>query len=350
MSLPKTMRAAICPTPGQMELREVEVPRPLREGEVLVRVRRCGICGSDLHWYKGHVPPPGLCPGHEVTAVVAATGPGTHRLREGDRVAVEGIRSCGACHCCTSGNPQLCPQLSLIGLSTPGGFADYLVTDGRHLYPVPDQVDDETAQLTEPLAVDVHALRLADFQPGQRVLILGGGTIGLLAVSAAAAAGAGEITLSARRPQQQSAARALGAHRILDAGVDGSGPAADPGGGYDVVLDTVADPSGSLDQAVGAIRSGGTIVLVGVFLERPGFDALSLMMREIRLVGSMCYGRARGEADFEAALDILSRRGADIRDHLVTHRLPLDEIDEGFRIAADKTSGSIKVSIGISSP
>ena len=342
------MRSAFSPKAGELLVRESPVPRAERAGEVLLRVRRCGICGSDLHWWKGEAPPPQVCPGHEISGVIAGLGPGESRLREGDRVVVEGIRACGRCKPCRSGRPQVCTRLQLLGLTAPGGFADYLVTDARHVYPITDAIDDESAQLAEPLAVCVHALRVADFAHDQRVLVLGAGTIGLLAVTAARAAGAGEIVVSARRPHQHATARALGADRTIDSSELRSVMSGGGEPSFDVVLDTVADPAGSLDDALAAVLPGGTVMVLGVFTCRPQFDALRLMMYEIRLIGSMCYGRAGGRPDFEIALDILSREGALLREQLVTDRVTLDDLAEGFRIAADKRTGSIKVSVAIS--
>lgn len=344
------MRSAHCSGPGSVEIRESEIPSPRAAGEVLVRVRRCGICGTDLHWFRGHTPAPAVCPGHEISGIVAAVGPSVSSLREGDRVVVEGTRSCGACRACREGKTQLCRSLLVLGMNAHGGFADYVLTHERHTYVVPAAVeDDEVAELAEPLAVGVHGLGVADFRPGQRVLVLGAGTIGLLGTIAALEAGASEILVTARRPHQREAAQALGAHRVL-APDDLGGALADPSEeGFDVVLDTVGDdPGASLADAFGGVRPGGAVVVLGIYAERPPIDALRLMMHEIRLVGSMCYGRLRGRADFEVALDILARRGEGLRKTLVTHRVPLERLGEGLRLADDKASGSIKVSIAVS--
>lgn len=342
------MREAFCPGAGEVELREAAVPRAAGTGEVVVRVRRCGICGSDLHWYNGETPPPPVCPGHEIAGVIAAVGPGVANLREGDRVAAEGMRTCGSCEHCRAGRRQLCPQIQILGLSTPGGFADYVLTDARHLYAVPDAIDDEVAQLTEPLAVGIHALHQADFPAGGRVLVLGAGSIGLLCVPAAVAARAGEIVVSARRPHQRDAALALGATRVIDPASLRGGAEAPANRGFDLVIDTVADPKTSLDDGLLAVRAGGAVVVVGVYTARPTLDGLRLMTHEIRLIGAMCYAGLGNRADFEIALDLLGRSGDAIRGQVVTHRVPFEALSEGFRLAADKTTGSIKVSVAIS--
>ncbi len=340
----KTMRAAVCREPGKVLVHEVPVPEP-GPGEVLLQVKRCGICGSDLHWYHGGIPIPSVCPGHEISAVVADVGPGVTSVKPGDRVAVEGIRVCGTCTYCRSSDYQRCRMAGLIGITVPGGFADYLVTTPRHLFPIPKNVDDETAQLTEPLAVSVHALRLAGLELGQRVLVLGAGTIGLTAIAAARAGGAGEIVATARRPQQKEAALALGAARVFDPAESGELMSWSFDNPVDVVVETVGDAATSLDLAVSCVRPGGMISIVGVFLQQPQLNVLFVMMKEARLVGSLCYGAAGSRADFEIALDILARDGEAMRRKMVTHRFPLEQIQAGFEAANDKTTGSIKVSI-----
>jgi 2-desacetyl-2-hydroxyethyl bacteriochlorophyllide A dehydrogenase len=340
----KTMRAAVVREPGQVAVEEVPVPEPAAD-EVLLRVSRCGICGSDLHWYHGGIPLPRVCPGHEISAVVAETGAAVRGVKPGDRVAVEGIRTCGACAYCRSSDYELCRNVGMIGMTVPGGFADYLLTTDRHLFAVPAGLDDEVAQLTEPLAVSVHALRLAGLESGQRVLVLGAGTIGLTAIAAARAGGAGEILATARRPQQRTAAAALGASRVFDASSSGDLYSYCFDHPVDVVVETVGDARQTLGDAVTCVRPGGTVAILGVFMQPPELNALFVMMKEVRLVGSLCYGRRGGRADFDIALDILARDGERMRGHMITHRFPLDEIDAAFRAANDKSTGSIKVSV-----
>jgi (R,R)-butanediol dehydrogenase/meso-butanediol dehydrogenase/diacetyl reductase len=340
----KSMRAAACTEPGKVFVKDVPVPEP-GAGEVLLRVSRCGICGSDLHWYHGGIPIPHVCPGHEISAVVADVGAGVTGVKAGDRVAIEGIRVCGTCEYCRSSDYQRCRMVGMIGMTIPGGFADYLVTTPRHCFAIPAGVDDETAQLTEPLAVSVHALRLAGLEMGQRVLVIGAGTIGLTAIAAARAGGAGEIVATARRPQQKTAASALGAARVFDPSESSDLMSWCFDNPVDVVVETVGDAASSLGDAVACVRPGGTVAVLGVFMQQPQLNALFLMMKEVTIVGSLCYGAAGSRADFDIALDILARDGATIRGQMITHRFPLEQISDGFAAANDKTSGSIKVSI-----
>lgn len=318
-------------------------------------MRRCGICGSDLHWYHGLQPAPQVCPGHEISAEVAAVGAGVRGVKDGDRVAVEGLWSCGDCASCRAGLPQRCRRTRMIGGTVAGGFADYLLQAPHHLYPIPASVDDEVAALTEPLAVSVHGLRLAELAMGQRVLVLGAGTIGLTAVVAARAGGAGEIAVTAKHEAQRAAAAALGATRVFDP-ADAAGlrewARANP---VDVVVETVGEAGsgegalpGTLAQGLALARRGGTVVILGVFLRPASIHPGLLVLREIRLIGAVGYGRGRDRADYEIALDVLARDGALIARTMITHRFSLDRIGDAFRAAADKQSGAIKVGVSAS--
>jgi len=338
------MRAAFATGPRQVALREMEAPAP-GAGEVVVAVRACGICGSDLHWWHGAWPAPPVCPGHEIAGEVSAVGRDVRDLKEGDRVALEGIAACGRCRPCLAGDYHYCTQLAIVGMTHPGGFADAIRMAARHCFPVPAGVDFTTAALSEPLAVSVHGVRVAGLEIGQRVLVLGAGTIGLTAVIAARAGGAGEILVTARRPQQRAAALALGADRVLDPDDAAAIAAAAAESPIDLVVETVGGEANTLDTAVQVCRAGGTVCVLGAFTRDPTISAVSVLAKEIRVQGSMVYNRAGARADFEIVQDILRRDGARIGAALVTHRFPLDRLAEAFTTANDKTTGSIKVTI-----
>ncbi len=340
------MRALRCRGPGDLVLEEVERPQP-GPGEVVVRVRHCGICGSDLHWYHGQMVVPAVCPGHEIAGEVADVGPGVSGLRAGDRVAVEGIVSCGTCRYCAAGTYHHCPTIGIVGMTVPGGFADYIKMPARHCFPTPAGVDFATAALSEPLGVAVHGVRIAGLKIGERVLVLGAGTIGLMAVVAARAGGAGEIVVTARRPQQRAAALALGADRVLDPDDAPALQALAQESPIDLVLETVGGEADTLETAVMACRPGGRVCVLGVYTKMPLFPALFVLVKELVVRGSMVYSRSGARADFEIVEDLLARRGAEIGRTVITHRFPLEAIGEAFRTAADKTTGSIKVTIAV---
>jgi L-iditol 2-dehydrogenase len=340
----ESMRAAFCTAAGSFALRDLARPQP-RPGEVLVRVRSCGVCGSDLHFFHGAFPPPPVCPGHEISGTVAAVGNGANEWREGDAVAVEPLVVCRECWHCRTGNYQLCRQLRVLGMMLDGGFAEYVCVPAYALFALPAGVDCEVGGLTEPLAVCVHAVRLAGVGLGDCVVVLGAGTIGLLSIAAARAAGAAEVWCTARHPQQQAAATLLGAARVFT-GADAAAAlaAAADASTVDVVIETVGGTADTLNDAVQLVRPGGSVAVLGVFTTMPALNALSLVVKEARVVGSLTYGRPGARADFDVALQLLATRPEAFR-RLITHRFPLDEIARGFQSAADKRCGSIKVAI-----
>lgn len=336
------MAAARAEAPGRIVVEEVERPEP-GPGDVVVAVEACGICGSDLHWYHDQMMLPVACPGHEIAGTVAMAGAGS-ALREGDRVALEGIASCGACRYCRAGDYHYCPEIGIVGMTIPGGYAEYVKLPARHCFPVGD-MDAPLAALAEPLGVAVHGVRIAGLRIGQRVLVLGAGTIGLMAVVAARAGGAGEVLVTARRPQQKAAALALGADRVFDDGDEGALFEAAGASPIDLVVESVGGTASTLDTAVATCRPGGTICLLGVYTQSIPFPALFTVAKELTIKGSFVYNRAGSRADFEVVVDLLRRHGARLGPTLVTHRFPLARIAEAFETAADKTRGSIKVTI-----
>jgi 2-desacetyl-2-hydroxyethyl bacteriochlorophyllide A dehydrogenase len=337
------MRALRAVAPGEVRLDEVARPEPGPE-DVLVRIRACGICGTDLHWWHGAFPVPPVCPGHEIAGEVAAVGRAVRTLKEGDAVALEGIVSCNACSSCASGAYHLCAGLGFVGITLAGGFADYIAVPARHCFRTPRGISAAAAALSEPLAVAVHGVRIAGMERGARVLVLGAGTIGLMAIVAARAAGAGEIVVTARRPHQRAAAMALGASRVFgDDDPMGLGAFAGESP-IDLVLESVGGTADTLAVAMGACRPAGTICVLGVFTGSPAFPATLMVVKELTLKGSMVYNRAAGRADFETTQDIIAREHARL-EPVVTHRLPLGEVARAFALAADKASGAIKVTV-----
>lgn len=341
-----TMSAALFAGPRSFELKEIDVPA-LEPGGVLVRVSQCGVCGSDLHFFRGELPlPPGTCMGHEMSGEVAEVGPDVEDLRPGDRVCVEPLLVCGQCQQCRSGEYQLCRSRQLLGAPLQGGFARYVQVPAYCVYRLPDAVDLEAGSLIEPLAVAVHGLRLAGLSIGERVLVLGAGTIGLMATVAAREMGAASVVSSGRYGHQREAALALGAETAVEDSEEAlmalSGSAGDSP--FDLVVEAVGGHADTLSQALSLGRFGGRVALLGLFTRPTTFNAMSVMLKETRLVGAMTYGRAGTRSDFALALDIAARRATALKG-LITHRFPLERAGEAFETAVDKKTGSIKVSV-----
>lgn len=333
----KKMKALVA-ADGKVACGERELPS-LAPGEIRLAVLHCGICGSDLHWYRhGYVP--AICPGHEIVGEVTESLPGVAGFRAGERVTVEAVRGCGTCSFCQSGSRQLCTQLGLVGVDRPGGFAEYLDVLPSQLHLVPESVSSEVATFAEPVAVAVHALRMGPSPVGKNALVLGGGTIGLLTALCLVRAGASRVDITAKRPHQRAAAEQLGSTSIIVPGESTANT-------YDLVYETVGGDGGTITEALNAVRPGGTVVVLGVFATPPPLPALQLMCKEVRMVGAMCYGSTAGVADFQTAHEILKDAGEAIAACLLTHSYPLEAVGEAFATALDKESGSIKVQVKI---
>ncbi|RMD83301.1 MAG: hypothetical protein D6815_06970 [Candidatus Dadabacteria bacterium] len=327
------------PQAGRVEVMEAERPEP-QPGQVRVAVRRCGICGSDLHFFSGRQPPPPVCPGHEISGIVEAAPGQPQDLREGDRVTIEPLTRCGQCRYCRAGDYHLCPALQIHGIMLPGGMASSIVVPAYTVHRLPAAVDFDVGAMTEPLAVAVHALRLGGIGRDTPVLVLGAGTVGLLTVAAARHLGAPFVAITGRHEHQRRAAAALGADQVLEpqeVSAVGETPR--------IVVETVGGEADTVDQAITAVDRGGTVVIVGMFDRAPAFSPLLHLIKEARIVGSMIYNASRGRSDFEVALDIASAEHERLA-RLVTHRFALAAAQEAFETAADKQTGAIKVLVG----
>lgn len=342
------MRAAVVSGPQQFEIQHVDVPE-LQPGHALVRVRNCGICGSDLHFYKGEFPSAsGMRLGHEISGEVAEIGAGVTGLAVGQPVAIEPVLVCRECDFCRTGRYQLCPERRFIGTQAPGAFAEYIHVPAYLVHPLPDGVDFETGALVEPLAVTVHGLRQAGLSTGERVLVLGSGTIGLSALVAARAMGASDVFVTTRHPHQAEAALALGAAAAVDAGENAVPELVATFGGRapEVVVETVGGHADTISQAVQLVRPGGHVSVLGIFTGPVSLNATMAVLKEVTLAGGITYGRPGSRSDFEVALDIAAKHVEDLRT-LITHRVALDDIADGFATAADKAQRSIKVTVEV---
>ncbi|HSD11804.1 MAG TPA: alcohol dehydrogenase catalytic domain-containing protein [Candidatus Binatia bacterium] len=335
------MKAALWNDKGTLDVVDKPVPDP-KPGWVRLRVVSVGICGTDLHFYRGAFPSPvGLQPGHEIGGTVDAAGPGAS-FATGMAVAVDPLVVCGECAQCRTGNPNRCAKRVLLGVNGRGGCAEFVVAPAYAVYPLPEGVSPVAGALVEPLAVCVHGTRRARVTSGDRVAILGGGTIGLMAILTSRVAGASEVAITARHAHQREAARTLGADRIFEDADAMIREASDAP--FDCVIETVGGQASTLSEAVRLARPGGIVSMLGVFEGPSAIPALDVSLKELTLVGSNCYGRVGPRTDFSIAVELLRKHGSEL-ESLVTHRFRLAEVNAAFAAAVDKRSGSIKVHI-----
>lgn len=343
-TIPGQAPAAIWLNSTTLEVRDLPVSSP-GTGEVLLRVRACGICGSDLHGFHTGTRQvaEGMGPGHELAGEVVAVGPDVRRIPIGARVVTPGARVCGSCGFCRAGRFQLCPRMLMLGVHVPGGMSRYLIAQAQHLYRVPDELPWEVAALWEPLGVAVHGLRRAGLRRGQRVLVLGAGTIGLFSALVARDAGAARVGITARYPHQAAAARLLGATDVFDPDevVAGSAVAAMS---WDIVVETVGGSAPTLQQAIDVVERGGTVALLGVHTEPQTIQPFRVFFHELSIVGCLGYDETERRSDGEEALSLLVKYQAEA-EQLITHRFPLERVGDAFVTALDKRSGAIKVTV-----
>jgi len=328
------MKAARYLGPGRLSIEDVDPPT-IGEGEVLVRMHACGVCGTDVKTYvRGHaLIQPGSVLGHEIAGTVSATR--HHGFEVGQRVAVGPYAPCNACEACARGHPSLCANLGA-DFAEPGGFAEWIRVPRRLadqvMFVLPDEMSFETASLTEPLACCVHGLRVAGFRPGASVLIIGDGPMGLLQAGLARAWGAGSIMVSGLTPNRLEFARGI-ADVVVDASQEDLAAAVrrwQPDGA-ETTLVSVASVD-ALEQAIALAVKGGA---VNVFAGMPKDQTLGLDLRrvhydEVRVVGSFGYG----PADFRDAFDLLSE-GRMPLEGFITDRVAIADVESALRAAAN---------------
>jgi threonine dehydrogenase-like Zn-dependent dehydrogenase len=302
-------------TEGGVRVLDLPAPEPAGD-EVRVRVAAAGICGSDLHLLEWGPMPVTL--GHEIAG----------HLDDGRAVAVEPVRRCGTCERCVSGDTHLCREGQTIGIGVDGGMADELVVPPECVVALPEGLAVGDASLVEPVACAVHALHRARVEGGQRVAVVGGGTLGIAAVAAAVHAGC-EVGFVARHPHQAAAAEVVGGR-----------PAE---GRYDVVIEA-AGTSSAFAQAADLAGVRGTIAVLGTYWDELTMAAMPLTIKELDVVGCLAYGHHDGSREVEAAAALLAAVPG-LAGALITHRFPLDDAPEAFRVAADRSAGAIKVTL-----
>lgn len=322
--VPDSMAVSVLRDVRELAIEERPVPVPGR-GDVLVRVGSVGVCGSDVHYYRhgrvgDFVVRSPLVLGHEAGGVIVGTGPGVPGERVGERVAIEPGVPCRVCRWCKRGEYNLCPDIAFF--ATPpvdGAFAEYVVMPADFVFPVPDSLSDDAAGLIEPLSVAVWAHHKAGTTAGTTVLVTGAGPIGLLVAAVARAQGAAEVVVSDIDPRRRDLATTFGATQVLDA----SRPDAVDGVEVDALIDCSGAP-GAVTTGLGAVRSGGTAVLVGMGADEISLPVALLQTREIRLTGTFRYAHT-----WPAAIALAASGAVDL-DRMVTGRVGLDRAVEAL--------------------
>lgn len=315
------MKAAVWHGKGKIAIESRDLPEPAI-GEVLLRIRTAGICGTDLTIYQGKFDPkrcvPPLVPGHEMCGVIEKLGQGVEGWSVGERVIVDPLISCGRCYACRHGFAHVCTSLQLLGIDRDGGLAEYATAQAGRLHRLPEQVTDLEGALVEPVAVAVHNVRRAQLAIGDSALVVGGGPIGLLIAMVARCAGCSKLAISEINEHRRELAGRLGFRTYAPAAeryrerlredFEGVGP--------DVVFEAAGNAAG-YQSAIDSVRVRGRIVQVGIPKGPMEVDLRRLNFAEITIVGARVYA----PVDIEAAIGLLAAKRIAMEGLASTHPL-----------------------------
>lgn len=325
----------------QFETKEIDEPTK-KEGYVLIDVKKSGICGSDLHYFEAGAPVE-LVMGHEFSGVVVDPGSRTD-LKVGDRVTALPISPCGECHACLKGNPQYCLETwnQAVGLSVdnPGGLTSRILVREDMVLRLPDEVSFEEGAMVEPTAVALHAVHLADIQVGAKVLVIGGGIIGLVSALLAKKEGASYVALSETNEARGKKALSLG---VADEFFDAKDEKAveemveRTEGGFDIVIECCGN-SPAVSSALMAVKPGGCVVLVGVSLGPVTIPTVLGVMRELTIKGAIAYTKE----EFASVISLIAEKQIDVMP-FVDEEIGLDEVQTAYEKLTSGTTAEVKI-------
>lgn len=338
------MKQAVMTEPGKIEIRDIQAPAP-GPGEVLLRIQRIGVCGSDVHVYHGKHPYTGypVVQGHEYSATLEGLGEGVTGLQTGSKVTSLPQIVCGECGPCLRGDYHICDQLKVEGFQAPGCAQELWVTAADKIVVLPDSFSYEQGALVEPVSVAVHSVGRAGSVRGHNVAVLGAGPIGNLVAQVARAEGANVLITDisdyrleiARQCGLESTSNAA-KEELKDASQRVFGP-----DGFDVVLECVGVED-TMTAAIESIGKGGTIVVVGVFGDKPRVDMGLVQDRELNLHGTLMYQRP----DYERAVELIAS-GQVVTDPLISKHYSMDQYLEAYRFIDAQRDKTMKVFIDI---
>ncbi|MEU6371214.1 zinc-dependent alcohol dehydrogenase family protein [Streptomyces sp. NPDC046931] len=315
------MKAAVIHSPGQVSVETVDDPTP-GPGQVVIEVSACGLCGTDLHILQGEFAPTlPIIPGHEFAGEIIALGTGVRDLKVGDRVAVDPSLHCHECHYCRIGRGNLCERFNAIGVSVPGGAAQYTLAPAANCVRLPDHVRTEDAALIEPLSCAVRGYDILRSSLASNVLIYGSGTMGLMMLELAKRTGAATVDMVDINEDRLATARTLGCSNAVTTADEIERPR-----GWDVVIDATGNAH-AIQDALGRVGKGGTYLQFGVadYATRATIDPYRIYNQEITITGSMAVLHS-----YERAAELFAGGVLD-PDIFISDRLPLTDYAEALR-------------------
>jgi len=335
------MLAAVLEEVRKLSSRQVPDPGP-GPGQVLIKIRACGVCGTDLKLYRGdysaRVP---VILGHEFAGEVAAIGEGVEGIAVGDPVVVDPNESCGKCEWCRTARPTFCREIAGYGVFRDGGFAEMCVVGERSVYRIPTSLAFEEAAFCEPVSCVVHCISRACIEPGDSVLVIGAGPTGLIMTQMARLAGANPLIVAGRSRWKLGLAERLGATHAVESGDDDQLERQvrniTGGRGADIVIEAVGTPE-TVRLAIRLASRGGRVVIFGFSPENAlaTFSPFEVLSRELTILGSWV-----NPYTFQRAVDLLASGALDVKS-LISRRVPVGGVLDAIRCLEEKPEGFVK--------
>ncbi len=337
------MKAAVYLGPRHLEIRDVPIP-PVGENEVLIKVAYCGICGTDVHIYHGDggaadVTPP-LIIGHEFSGIVEKVGGNVKKLKVGDKVSVNPNDMCGECYFCHNGMEHFCEHFTGIGTTVNGGFAEYCVASESTVYKT-ETLDLLQAAMVEPLSCCVHGIDLCGIKPGDTVLIMGTGPIGLIMLQLAKLSGAGMVIATARSEKKSELAKSMGADRVINVSTeDLETEIAALCRNLNCIIECVGNPS-TIEQAISVAGKGATVMLFGL----TGPDAKIeikpdiIFKKELKITSSFI-----NPYTYSRSINLLNTAKIDVTS-MIKNIIPLEKLEEALSTDILRKQGKVVVKL-----
>ena len=336
------MKAAVYYNKNDIRTEDRPDPVLTRVG-IIIKIRACGICGSDLHPATFGDAEKGMILGHEFSGDVVEVGPGVEGIHIGERVTALGYENCGKCNWCRQNMPHRCTDRKYVGYAFPGGFAEYVsipvAIPKMTVFHLPDNMSYEEGATVEPLSISFHAVRQSALAPQETVLVMGAGMIGQGVMQICKVLGAAKVIISEKGRKRLEVAKAMGADVVIDIDKNNIRELvleATKGNGPDIVVDC-AGMAVTFQDAVAIVRGGGRIMLVGVYRQPVTWDPMEIMRKNVRMIG--CLG-----GSFPRAIDFIASGQVNTKA-LITHEYPLAKTQEAFamqRNAAEAVKVLIK--------
>jgi L-iditol 2-dehydrogenase len=332
-------------SPGKIEFRDVPVAEP-GPGQILVRMKRIGVCGSDIHVYHGKHPttPYPVVQGHEVSGVIERLGAGVRGFKPGDKVTIQPQVTCGQCYPCRHGAYHICDSLKVMGFQTTGAGSEFFTVNATKVLKLPISMSFEHGAMVEPVAVGVHAIGRGGGVKGRRVLVLGAGPIGNLTAQVAAGLGASMVMITDLSDARLQIAKACGISLCINTGKTDLAASIKEHFGEDkadLIIECVGAQQ-TIGQAVTVARKGTDIVVVGVFGDKPQMNMGTVQDNELRLIGTLMYK----EADWRTAIELI-RKGRIKLQPLITDHFAFVDYPKAYEHIEKNKDGTMKVMITV---